>query len=211
MKAYSFLLALVLIAPLAWAQNSEKPSGFWKKRGANLGLSYEYGQLGDSGMELKDRAMTALSVEGLLGYRISSQKLILGVDFNYRIQNQQAALVNTDGTNLKGKGWLVGLGANYRLSQSWALQAAIDLFGEYTFDKQTLTSEDDHLAEPLSLRFKTQYFCGDHWSIDASFNYLRWRNFHVGGQDHDEPAHQGMAGLGLTYHFHDFKSEKMGD
>lgn len=177
---------------------TQEPNG--RGFAGTLGGSFEYGRLGDSGMGLSDRSMNSLSLEALPGYRFNS-KWLLGVDFNYRLQSQITSLSDTGGTNLKGKGWLFGLGAQYRINESWVIQAAVDLLGRYNFDQQTAASEDDHLASPLSLRVKGQYFFRECWSVDASANYIRWADFHVAGVDHSEPASQWMIGAGITYHF----------
>lgn len=175
-----------------------------RKYDATLGGSWEYGQLsGDDAHGHKARSMTAWSFEALPGYRLNP-KWLVGLDLNYRIQQQQTGISDAGGTNLKGKGWLLGLGAQYRLNPKWALQGAIDFLGNYTFDKQTAAAQDDHLEQPLSLRLKAQYFFREKWTGDISVNCIRWSKFEVTGSSHDEFASQWMIGAGITYHFGGF-------
>lgn len=180
----------------AQAEISSTSKGF----AGTLGGSLEIGSLDSKGMELQDRTMTAISLEALLGYKLHSQ-WILGLDLNYRFQQQQTKAADSGSTNLAGKAWLVGLGAQYLANESWAFQGAIDFLGRYDFDKQTSDAQDGHLEKPLSLRLKAQYFIKPYWSIDASINYITWSTFHVGGEDLSENSKQWMVGTGITYHF----------
>ncbi len=170
--------------------------------GATFGASYEYGQLGDSGMGLQNRSMNAQVFELLLGYRPNPEWLI-GVEATYRIQHQLSSLDSSGGTNLAGKGYWIGLGAKRNLSPNWSLQGAVGLTGRYDFDRQTDQQQDDHLHSPVSLRFKGQYFFRQDWplSVDSILDYQTWSKFHVSGVDHSQPAQQWMIGIGLTYHF----------
>lgn len=189
-------LAALFITPNAFGAESH----LLKKFGGTLGVSTEVGRLGNSGMDLQDRTLTAFSLEGLAGYRYNSQWLF-GLDLNYRIQPQMTSVSDAGGTNLKGKGWLLGLGAQYRINELWAVQGAVDFTGKYEFDKQTAAGQDDHLHAPLTLRLKAQYFFLPRWTADASANYIRWSKFHVSGADHSEASSQWMVGVGITYHF----------
>lgn len=171
-----------------------------KNMGATLGASYEIGALGNSGMGLRDRTMTAVSLEALLGYRLNAQWLV-GLDFNYRMQQQQTSLGDAGGTNLRGQASLLALGAQYRLNEKWAIQGALDLSGTYNFERQTSNAEDDHLEAPLGLRVKAQRFVRDRWSVDGSAVLQTWRTFQVSSVSHSKESNQWMIGAGVTYHF----------
>ena len=193
---------LLLSGALFCTSTSASDTFNLSKFAGTFGASYEAGQLGNSGMGLSDRTMTSVSFEALTGWRIN-KKLFVGLDFNYRLQQQQTSLSSTDGTNLAGKGVLIGLGANYNMNPRFSLQGAVDLYGKYNFDKQTSHGQDDHLKSPLSLRMKAQYFAFNELplSLDASVSYIRWGNFHVEGVDHSKVTTQYMLGVGITYHF----------
>lgn len=197
LKSFSITLSTVfLLAPAALAQELSP----WEKFGGTLGAAVEVGRLGNSGMSLDDRTLSSISLEALGGYRYDS-KWLFGLDLNYRIQQQLTSTSDAGGTNMKGKGWLLGLGVQYRFNELWALQGAVDFLGQYNFDKQTAGGEDDHVHAPLSLRLKGQYFFLPRWTMDASASYIRWSKFHVAGVDHSETSMQWMIGAGLTYHF----------
>ena len=167
---------------------------------ATVGASLEAGKMENGGMGLQSRTMTAISLEALPGYRFSRRWLV-GLDFDYRFQQQQASLANAGGTNLAGKGWLLGIGAQYHWNPKWAVQAGFDFLGKYSFDRQTANQQDNHLGAPLWLRAKAQRLIADSWSLDAVANYGVWKQFTVQGVDHSESTKQWMIGLGVTYHF----------
>lgn len=197
------LIAIFFICGTAFSTPSifaQEQSALAQNFGATLGFSYEYGQLGNNGMALEDRTMTAISLEALAGYKITPNWL-LGLDLNYRFQNQLDSLSDAGGTNLRGNSWLLGLGTQYRINNHWAIQGAVDFIGRYNFDNKTYNSDDAHLAKPLSLRIKGQYFIREHWSIDASANYITWSEFKHGSQEESESSNQWMLGAGFTYHF----------
>ena len=200
-------LTLVFLAATAYGEDS---GSFYKNFGAKLGTSLEYGQLGNSDMDLKDRSMGALSLEALPGFQLSS-KWFLGLDFNYRLQQQITTLYYAGDTNLKGKAWQIGLGAQYRFNQKWALQAAIDFLGKYSFDKQTSSNNDDHLESPKSLRLKGQYYFQPNWTADLSANYIQWDKFVVDGESNSDVSTQWMVGVGITYHFGSYHENKSTD
>lgn len=178
--------------------------------GATFGASYEYGQLGDSGMGLQNRAMGAEDFEVLAGYRTNS-KWLVGLDLQYRFQQQLSTLGESGGTNLAGRGYLFGIGAKYDFSPTWSLQGAIDFSGRYDFDRATDQQQSDHLHSPIALRLKGQYFFRQDCplSIDGIVDYQSWSKFHVAGTDHSNPASQWMLGVGLTYHFGKSDSQKI--
>lgn len=170
--------------------------------GATFGASYEYGELGDSGMGLQNRSMSAEAFEFLPGYRVNA-KWLVGLDFSYRVQQQLSSLSAGGGTNLAGRGYVVGLGAKYDFSPKWSLQGAIGFLGRYDFDRKTDQQQDDHLNSPIGFRMKGQYFFreGLPLSVDGIVDYQSWGKFHVAGTDLSNPASQWMIGVGLTYHF----------
>ena len=192
----TFWIAFAVLSPAAYASDSV----IRKNLGATLGASYEIGALGNKGMALRDRTMTAVSFEALLGYRWNTTWLV-GLDFNYRMQQQQTSLGDAGGTNLRGQGFLLALGAQYRLNEKWAIQGALDLLGTYNFERPTSNAEDDHLEAPQGLRVKAQRFVRDQWSVDASAGLHTWRTFQVSSVSHSKESNQWMIGAGVTYHF----------
>ncbi|MBX2994132.1 MAG: hypothetical protein KF681_04905 [Bdellovibrionaceae bacterium] len=198
LKVLGMALIFFLLQPSLGSANDgpQDASGF----AGTLGVSWGYGQLGSNDMGLKDRAMSAASLEALAGYRLNS-RWIIGGDLNCRFQSQLASLSDADGTNLKGRAWLIGLGAQYQIDEKWRLQTAVEFLGRYDFDKPTSNAEDDHLAAPLGFRAKAQHLFRDQWSLDAGLSYTRWSTFHVGGTDNSKLSSQWMIEVGLSYHF----------
>lgn len=168
------------------------------------GLFTEIGQIGNSGMDLKNRTMTAISFDGLVGSDYIDQ-WIIGLDLNYRLQQQQTQLSDAGYTNLAGKSWLIGLGALYKWNSDWAFQGGLDLLGKYTFDKQTSGGQDDHLENPVALKFKAEYFLQPHLTLDFGAGYYNWATFQYGSTQRSENTNQWTIGTGLTYHFSENK------
>ena len=144
--------------------------------GGTIGASWSIGKLNNNGMGLNSRTMDAFSLEALPGYRLDNW--FVGPDFDYRWQGQITSLDGAGGTNLRGHGWLLGVGAGYRLDEQFSLQAAFNFLGKYSFRNQTSTIEDDHLSSPLGLRVKGQYMISRYpFSVDLDLQFQRWGEF----------------------------------
>src|SRR5690606_30713108 len=93
-----------------------------------LSASFSAGTMENSDMNLKNRVMTAISFEALPGYRHG--KLLYGLHLDKRWHQQQSSLADAGGTNLKGTGYLLGVGIGYAYSEKINLQGALDFIGE---------------------------------------------------------------------------------
>ena len=201
----NFALSLAVLTSAAVARADGEVaadrSTFLSRFGATIGADYDFGTLGNSAIDVPSRTMNALSVEGLVGYRFG--RVLIGPDFDYRFEGQLSSLGAGNGTNLKGKGWLLGLGGKYDINPSWSVQAAIDFLGKYTFDKQTSSSEDDHLEQPIVIRAKGQYFAFQDipLSFDLDLQYVSYGKWHVTSADYTSSTNGFLVGAGVTWHF----------
>lgn len=165
---------------------------------ASLGL----GAMENSDMNLKSRVMNALSLEALPSYRMG--KWLIGPHLDYRIQGQITSLDSAGGTNLKGSGYLIGLGARYELSDRHFAQASLDLIGEYDFEKNSSIDQDDKAVSPLGLRLKSGYAFFEkipNLTFDADVQYLTFKKIHIAGTDTNATTNQFMVSIGITYQF----------
>lgn len=194
-----FWPALVILICLTDVSSASE-NNYEKRFGATLGAGYEIGRAGNSDMDLKDRTMTALKLEGLFGYRLNSQWM-LGPNLSYGLHQQQTSSSSVEGTNLAGRSWLLGAGTQYLMNEKWAFQGAIDFLGQYNFDKKTISGKKSHLDTPIGLRLKAQHFINNLWSADIGLNFQSWQKFHEGSSSHNEETTYWSIGLGLTYHF----------
>lgn len=156
----------------------------------------------DSDLSLKSRTMNSLSLEALPSYRLG--KWMLGLHLDYRWQNQISSLDSAGGTNLKGHGYLVGLGARSDFSDRFFAQASVDLFGQYVFDKPTLAGEDDRLKSPLGIRIKSGYAFIEkipNLTFDIDLQYLTFRKIEISQVNSEAATIQLMASVGVTYQF----------
>lgn len=174
----------------------------WRdKLGMNAGITYEYGNISNHGMGLSSRSIGSEVVQILPGYRIDPEWLI-GIDFQYRFQQQLSSLDSSGGTNLATRGYLLGVGAKYILSNWWSFQATLDFLGAFNFDHQTKFQENDGLRSPIGVSIKGQYYLRQDVpiSIDGTLNYVHWTKFRLENADLSQPTNQWTVGVGITYH-----------
>lgn len=167
-----------------------------------LSASVGIGSIEDSRLNLKSRTMSALSLEALPSYRLG--KWMLGPHLDYRWQGQASGLDSAGGTNLKGHGYLIGLGARSDFSERFFAQASVDFFGQYIFDKQTYAGEDDRLKSPLGIRVKSGYAFikkVPNLTFDIDLYYLTFRKIEISQVNSEADTNQLMASVGITYQF----------
>jgi outer membrane protein OmpA-like peptidoglycan-associated protein len=167
-----------------------------------LSASLGIGSMKDSELNLKSRAMNSLSLEALPSYRFG--KWMLGPHLDYRWQGQVSSLDSAGGTNLKGHGYLLGLGARSDFSDRFFAQASVDLFGQYVFYKQTVAGEDDQLKSPLGIRIKSGYAFIEkipNLTFDIDLQYLTFKKIQISQVDSGASTVQLMASVGMTYQF----------
>lgn len=162
----------------------------------------------NSEMNLKRRTMSAFSLEALPGYRL--RKWIIGPHLDYRWQGQLTSLNGAGGTNLKGRGYLIGISTRYDFSSRLFAQASMDAFGHYSFSKKTSSLEDDGLRSPLGIRLKSGYALIERFpnlSFDIDLQYLTFKKIHISNVESSAATRQFMASLGMTYQIEFGKKE----
>lgn len=167
-----------------------------------LSASSGAGFMRDSKLNLKSRIMNSLSLEMLPSYRLG--KWMLGPHLDYRWQGQFSSLASAGGTNLRGHGYLVGLGARADFSDRFFAQASTDFYGQYIFYKQTSSGEDDNLKFPLGIRIKSGYAFikkMPNLTFDVDLQYLTFKKIQISKVNSVADTHQLMASLGITYQF----------
>lgn len=175
--------------------------------GATVGGSFLLGSLSNSQVGLNSRIMSVSRLESLIGYK--TKTWILGIDFDYRWQDQLTSLENAGGTNLRGSGWLLGIGTRYQIDEKWSIQSSIGFLGRYRFAKQTYASEDAGLGGPLSVGLKAQYFFleGKPLSADLNLNWIRYGDLRILSTDYTATSNSFLVGVGLSWHFGHFENE----
>src|SRR5690606_36849397 len=110
-------------------------------------------------------------------------------------------LESASGTNLKGQGYLIGPGVRSDYSGGLFAQASVDLFGQYVFDKQTSSGEDDRLKSPLGIRIKSGYaFIKKipNLTFDLDLHYLTFKKIKISQVDTEAATNQLMVLVGVT-------------
>ena len=165
-----------------------------------FGVSYGVGKMQNNDLNLVSRTMAGASLNGFGGY--SFGRWMIGLDFDYTWTSQLSELSNTGNTNLKGRGWIFGVGAKYELSSYVAFQGTFGFLGNYTFFQQTASGQSASMTCPLSFRLKTQFFtvANSPLSLDVDLRYISWVNYYVEQAQASQTTSQWSAGLGVTYH-----------
>lgn len=193
--ATAILVALISLS----AVNTQAEDSKWA---LPLSASVGIGSMQDSKMDLKSRTMSALSIEALPSYRLG--QWMLGAHLDYRWQGQVTGLEAAGGTNLKGRGYLIGLGARYNFTDRFFAQTSVDFLGQYDFDKQTYANEEDGLRLPLGIRVKSGYAFIEkipNLTFDIDLQYLTFKKIHISHVESDADTNQLMASVGVTYQF----------
>jgi|GEM_PF-6432871 hypothetical protein len=189
----SIVLALLLFANTSYA---------FEDIDVMLGARYEHGRMGNTEMNVPNRDMNALWVDGIAAKKIT-QDLALGIDLDIGVQRQQTDIQSVNRTNEQGWGWLAGVGATYRVNDQIGVVAAADFAGKYYFSYSTSANQSDYLDRPFAWRIGTQYFPPQYpgWSADLFLHHIDWRNFVVSGSDNSHTTAQSTLAIGLSYHF----------
>ena len=167
-----------------------------------LGARFEHGRMGNTEMNVPNRDMNALWVDGMAAMKITPN-LALGLDLDVGVQRQQTDIQSVNRTNEQGWGWLAGVGATYRVSDQIGVVAAADFAGKYNFTYSTSANQSDYLSGPFAWRIGAQYFPPEFagWSADIFMHHIDWRNFVVSGGDNIHTTTQSALSIGLSYHF----------
>ncbi len=200
LKRFGRKLACTALMMIAFATASVQAQE--SKWALPLSTSFGCGSMRDSKLNLKSRTMNSLSLEAFPSYRF--EKWMLGLHFDYRWQSQVSSLASAGGTNLKGHGYLMGLGARSNFSDKFFAQASVDIFGQYVFYKQTLAGEDDRLKSPLGVRIKSGYAFLEktpNLTFDIDLQFLTFRKVEIAQANSDAATIQLMASVGVTYQF----------
>lgn len=176
---------------------------FTSRLGISVGTAWTVGSLGNPDMGLNERTVNAFALGVLPTYRVN-HSLLMGLGFDSFWTGQITSVESAGGTNLKGQGYLAGIGARYFISEKWALQGNLNFVGTYNLTQDTHAGEDDSINRPLGIRLKGQYFFSRlPLTLDAVTEYIRWSRLTVTSTDLDKVSNQWMVGVGLTYHFGD--------
>lgn len=160
------------------------------------------GKMENSDLNLKARTMNAFSIEALPSFNYDNWQF--GVHLDYRWQGQVTSLKEAGGTNLKGHGYLMGLGVRHNFSEKFFIQGSADFLGEYDFSKHTANNDDDKVTSPLGVRLKSGYAIFakiPNLTVDLDLQYLTFKKIHIASEDSSATTTQLMASVGMTYVF----------
>lgn len=188
--------ATLFVTSFASAKASCQESGWALPISVNAGI----GSMQDSKMDLRARKMTSASLEALPGYHFGAW--MIGTHLDIRRQGQITSLHRAGGTNLKGMGYLLGLGVRYDVSNRFFTQTSTDFFGQYYFYRQNSSSKDVRLKSPLGIRIKSGYAFFEeipNLTFDFDLHYLTYKKIQISEDEFEAATRQWMISVGLTY------------
>ena len=170
--------------------------GFGFSGGADWGL----GSMKNSTTSIKSRTMNTFEFHALPGY--SFMGFLVGLDMNYRLVGQNTDPATVGGTNLKGNGYLLGLGGEYSLGML-TFSAAIDFIGKHKQGLNTTAGDESSYKKPLGFKLGAGYRIAPMIDVDALISLTSYSTNELAGADVDissnKVTHLNFA-LGMSYH-----------
>jgi hypothetical protein len=173
----------------------KRPDGFVLAGGLNWGL----GSAASTGGATQARTVNSVEATALPGWQIGNWAPRLVLNYDFTGQNTDPGTVGN--TNLRGTGYLVGLGTTYHWTR-WDFQGGLELFGTYTHGEKSSDGRTSSFSKPLGFRLGGSYYFKDHWSADALFHYVQYSSNSLGDTTSDissDKVRFWVLALGVSY------------
>ena len=156
------------------------------------------------------RTMNALAIKAFPAYDLQRAiknlpfKLIVGpfVEFRFvgQLTDPNAAATLGAPTNLRGTGYLLGLGFGVEL-EKWSLIASFDPFGAHYLTNRIPNDLTSSFSSPFGVRVVVGYMIKRDISLDANFQYAAYDHNNVVGDMGGDALTQTLFGVGARYFF----------
>lgn len=168
-------LTVLFCAFVGIFQTAISYAGFGVHTGANWGL----GSMGDKSL-IADRTVNRGALQVLPGYRVMGVLVGPMAELNLMGQNTEAKDVSN--TNLKGTGYMLGLGGQYQF-MDFVFAGSVDFLGRHTLSKNTATGQKSYYTSPLGFRLLAGYQFHEMMSADVVYSYHMYDKVNLGGAD----------------------------
>jgi hypothetical protein len=118
--------------------------------GVSAGASWGLGKMKNSTESTASRTMNTFGVLVLPGYKALGM-LLVGPEFEYRVVGQNTEPSEVSNTNLKGNGYLLGLGAKFYLL-NFVFSGGFDFIGKHTQSLKTTSNLESSFSKPIGFR-----------------------------------------------------------
>ena len=187
------------------------PTTHWYNHlGFDTGVHWGFGRMGTStNNTIPNRNMNTLSLQALPGYKV--QNLLVGPYFEYLIVGQNtdpsdASNLTLHNQNIKGNGYLLGVGASYEWLK-FNFGAAFTFIGNYSLSLQDTAGFYAQFQKPIGVNLQAGYRVYKKLTADLKFSTVSYAQDNVANVANDvstnKRTHWDLA-LGATLHV-DFK------
>ncbi|MDZ4676411.1 MAG: hypothetical protein SGI74_02790 [Oligoflexia bacterium] len=174
----------------------KRPDGFILGGGLNWGIGTGASSTGSTA----SRTMNTIELNAAPGWQIGNWAPQLLVAYDFVGQNTKPADVTN--TNLRGTGYLIGVGTTYHWTR-WDFLAGIEFLGTFTQSEKSADDKVSAFTKPLGFRLGSSYYFKNNWSADALFHYVHYSTNTLGGSNRDISSDRMRfitLALGVSYH-----------
>ena len=178
--------------------------------GLQAGLSWGIGTMGNGtgGYAASSRTVNTLALRGFANYDLRSLlpslgfRLSAGPLFEFRFVGQNTDPAQADNTNIRGLGYILGLG----LGGDWAERrisaiASFDFLGAHWLTNQTPSLQTSELSGLLGFRGVIGYRVKPRVSVDLSYQYGVYHDSNIVKDLGPDAIHQSAFSIGVRYFF----------
>ena len=187
------------------------PTTHWYNHlGVDTGVHWGFGRMGtNTNNVIPNRNMNTLSLQALPGYKISN--FLVGPYFEYLIVGQNtdpsdASNLTLRNQNIKGSGYLLGVGGSYEL-EKFNFGAAFSFIGNYSLSLQDDAGFYIQYQKPIGIHLQAGYRVYKKITADLKFSTVSYAQDSIANVSNDvstnKRTHWDLA-LGATVHL-DFK------
>lgn len=143
----------------------------------SAGLNWRYGSAASSTGSTEARSINTLDILAAPGWQMGALAPRLLLSYETTGQNVDPSTVKN--TNVRGSGYLIGLGATYLISNINIL-FGLEGFGTYTQGEKDSNGNTSTFSLPFGARLGGSYFFTQNFSADAIFHYVQYSENKVG-------------------------------
>jgi len=194
MKLLGFL---TIFASLAGSCAFADDVGF----GVNAGVHWGLGKMYNSTYTIPVRTMNTLDLQALPGVRWGNW--LFGVLGEVRFVGQNTDFEQVANQNMRGTGYLLGIGGTYLLGD-YKFLASFDLIGKHSLSTQDPNGNDVTYQKPRGLHLQGAYRVWREFYAELALSIESYKTSSLAGSDADisnSKFTHWNAGVGISYNF----------